>query len=138
MGRKNSLNQVARKYGFGFRKTDNTETLTAKNTDGKWTGWIKHSIANEEVEVKGDTDNLNLWLHETRPDLSPEKIVAFVKDLNECLCVEPPIALSDIIDPEDWQEIADVEDAHTDSRYTTTCAITKPPLRVNFGNIYIN
>lgn len=136
--RKNSLEQLAKSYGFGFHKTNMTETLMSKNTDGEWIKWIKHSIANEKVEVKGNTDNLNLWLSETRPDLSPERIVAFVEDLNKCLCIEPPIALKEIIDPEDWQSIAGIDDAYEDIRYTTTCAFAASPLQLHGGNFYIN
>ena len=67
--------------------------------------------------ITGNTDQCNLWFYDTRPDLTPEKLIEFVKDLNEALEPDEPILLKTLIDPEDWQEIAEVRDASNDERY---------------------
>ena len=49
-----------------------------------------------------------------------DKIVEFVKDLNEALNIEgDKILVKELIDPEDWQEIADIRNAYEDLRYTS-------------------
>ena len=46
---------------------------------------------------------------------------AFVRELNAVfgLSAEQQFRFRDLIDPEDWQEIAQVPDAYQDSRYLT-------------------
>ena len=96
-----TLKQIAEKYNFRYEKNykvdwnkkrdENnadvfiplTEALLAKNTDGKDTVWI-YRIDNS-VFCLGNTDNLNLWLSDTRKDLTVDKLVEFIKDLNDCL-----------------------------------------------------
>lgn len=65
----------------------------------------------------GNTDQCNLWFGETRPDLTPDRIIEFVKDLNIALELETPYKLRDLIDGDDWQEIADICDASEDARW---------------------
>lgn len=49
-----------------------------------------------------------------------DKIVEFVKDLNEALGLEgDKILVKELIDPEDWQEIADMSNAYEDLRYAS-------------------
>lgn len=51
--------------------------------------------------------------------MTPERIIEFVADLNTMLREfnDSYIAVKTLIDPEDWQEIAQVQDAYEDNRY---------------------
>lgn len=54
----------------------------------------------------------------TRKDLTPDKITNFIYSLNYVLSnVDIEVELKTLIDPEDWQEIANVKDAFADPRY---------------------
>lgn len=108
---------VGQKYEFRTELTKYGACLYAKNTDGEDYPWIKYIVASDLVSIAGNTDNCNLWFYDTRPDLTPEKIIEFVKDLNNALEIDEPILLKTLIDPEDWQEIAEVRDAYDDERY---------------------
>ncbi len=113
---------LAEKYGFRIFNdgpTGGTVSLCAKNTDGQWTRWIRYDPQKNEVALRGETDFLNIWLYETRPDMTPEKCVAFVDELNNLFEFygADKILVRDLIDPEDWQEIADIRDASEDERY---------------------
>lgn len=111
---------IGDKYGFPVIAVDeNVKVMKAKNTDGKYIDWIRYNIENETVTLVGNTDNCNIWLYETRKDFTPEKIVAFVSDLNYALSLHDRdrLKLCELIDPEDWQEIAGINDAHLDARY---------------------
>ena len=129
-----TLKQIAEKYNFRYEKNykvdwnkkrdENnadvfiplTEALLAKNTDGKDTVWI-YRIDNS-VFCLGNTDNLNLWLSDTRKDLTVDKLVEFIKDLNDWSeNYGWSIPTRVIIDTEDWQEIAGICDAYEDERY---------------------
>ena len=108
---------VGQYYDFRTELTKYGGAIYAKNTDGEDVVWIKYITETDEVFICGNTDNCNLWFCDTRSDLTPEKLISFVKDLNEALKMEEPILLRHLIDPEDWQEIADVRDASKDERY---------------------
>ena len=60
---------------------------------------------------------MDINLKELNDSLTPEKIIGFIKDLNEALELDKPIPLKTLIDPEDWQEIAGVQNAYDDERY---------------------
>lgn len=110
----------AKKYGFTtkvYAQKGRKVTLFAKDTDGKATAWINYYPHEDTVGVRGNTDHLNLWFYQTRPDMTPEKIMDFVRELNEVLEMEEPFMVRNLIDPEDWQEIAGVCDAYEDKRY---------------------
>lgn len=109
---------VGQKYEFRTEPTKYGACLYAKNTDGEDYPWIKYVTSSDLFSIAGNTDCCNLWFYDTRPDLTPEKIIKFVKDLNKALEPNEPILLKDLIDPEDWQEIANVRDAYEDGRYT--------------------
>lgn len=130
-----TLKQIAEKYNFRYeenykvdwnKKRDKnnadvfiplTEALLSKNTDGEDTVWI-YRIDNT-VFCIGNTDNLNLWLSDTRKDLTADRLVEFVKDLNDWSeNYGWSISTRIIIDAEDWQEIAGVCDAYEDKRYS--------------------
>lgn len=63
---------------------------------------------------------MNLWFCETRKDLTSDKLLELTKDLNEILNeYDLSVKVSTLIDPEDWQEIANVNDAYEDIRYNS-------------------
>ena len=110
------VNALAEKYGFKAVITENEFTLQATDVDGDQVDWIRYVPAFDRVTLFGNTDHLNIWLSDTRPDMTPEKAISFVQEAR--LAFNYAFALRDMIDPEDWQEIADVPDASEDERYT--------------------
>lgn len=108
---------VGQNYDFRTELTKYGACLYAKNTDGEDYPWIRYNEKNNTFLIEGNTDNCNLWFCDTRPDLTPDKLIEFVKDLNGALEPDEPILLKNLIDPEDWQEIAEVRDAYEDERY---------------------
>ena len=109
--------EVGYKYDFRTELTKYGGCIYAKNTDGEDYPWIKYITSSDLFSIAGNTDHCNLWFYDTRPDLTPEKLIEFVKDLNEALEPDEPILLKTLIDPEDWQSIANVNDAYDDGRY---------------------
>ena len=116
-----AFQELGTRYGFRVSKSGNSYTLYAKNTDHQWSAWIQYDPGKEIVSLLGNTDHLNLWFHETRKDLTPERCITFAQELNKVfgLPEEQQFQLCKLIDPEDWQEIAQVQDAFQDSRYLT-------------------
>lgn len=114
-----SLKEVANKYGFKEQHATNSISLMAKDTDKHWVKWVTYDIAKDTIYFD-NTDCLNIWLCDTRPDLTPERLMEFVKELNSSFGFEGEdrLQLKQLVDPEDWQEIAKVRDASTDKRYT--------------------
>lgn len=108
---------VGQKYEFRTELTKYGACLYAKNTDGEDYPWIRYDEHDNTFSIEGNTDYCNLWFCDTRPDLTPDKLIEFVKDLNAALEPNEPILLKTLIDPEDWQEIANVRDAYDDGRY---------------------
>lgn len=112
----------ATKYGFRARTLGDNVLVFARNVDGCWVTWIKYNTKRNSVCCVGNTDHLNLWFSVTRSDLTSEKLIAFVAELNQILKLkgEEHFFIWELIDPEDWAEIANVIDAHADPRYTET------------------
>lgn len=114
-----SLCRIAKTYGFRYEESEsgrgNTQILLARDDTGKWIPWIRLH-PNGNLVILGDTGSCNLWFYDTREDLKPDDIVGFVRELSELVNKPIPVAL--LIDPEDWQEIADINDASKDPRYT--------------------
>lgn len=110
----------ATQYGFRARPLGENVLIFARNIDGCWVTWIKYNARLNSVCCMGNTDYLNLWLGVTRSDLTPEMCIAFLTELNSILDLhgENRFHLWELIDPEDWEELANVVDAHTDPRYT--------------------
>lgn len=108
---------VGQKYEFRTELTKYGACIYAKNTDGEDYPWIKYITSSDLFSIAGNTDQCNLWFYDTRPDLTPDKLIEFIKDLNEALEPDEPILLKTLIDPEDWQEIANVQNAYDDGRY---------------------
>lgn len=117
-----SLRKLARKYRFKYRATENQFVFVANNTDGEPIDWITLDKTNLmfhhtwHLSRAGNTDHLNLWFYQTRKDLTPKKIVSFIKSLSSILNYN--LKVYNVIDPEDWQQIAKVNDAYYDARYT--------------------
>ena len=117
----NGFKDLAKKYNFKATVDSSTGDLIfyAKNTDKEWTKWIYYNPTNNDVSLIGNTDQCNLWFCDTRKDLTPEKLIEFTADLNKVLNkLGDSVELSTLVDPEDWQEIADVYDAYEDPRYS--------------------
>lgn len=130
---------LIRKYGFAAVKTDkiftiqygtvNTDAVVvkSKNTDGKSTEWftiiprLPKEVEHEQTAfITGNNTNcLNIWLYETRKDLTADILVEFFGKIEELLNLpkNERDLLSTFVDPEDWQEIANVPDAYEDVRY---------------------
>ena len=118
------LAEVAERYGFKSRRYFNSEyiDILAKNTDKQWCTWFSILPDSGGVrKIKGNnTDQCNIWLYDTRPDMTPEKCIEFFDELSDTLGLfgDDRLKLSTWIDPEDWQELAGVHDAYEDERYT--------------------
>lgn len=114
-----AFKELGEKYGFPVIEANNLVILTAKNLDGNPVKWISYNSENDTVSYLGNTDNCNIWLGDTRKDFSPEKTIQFIKDLNEVFEFEDgdKFLVKQLIDPEDWQIIADISDAYEDLRY---------------------
>lgn len=125
------LLDLALRYGFTCRKlSDNLSTICAKNTDGECVSWIVYDRSEDDLSVRGNTDNMNIWLSETRPDMTMEQCCSFVKELAEFsgrplvfswkgvdLNSEDnhrPLVFSLVIDWEDIQEMP-----HTDPAFSS-------------------
>lgn len=116
---RDELENICNKYKFKFKeKIENKIALCAKDTDRHWQEWIILDLKNKDVKITGNTDNCNFWFCDTRKDLTPERITNFTGDLNGLLRrLNVSVKLKTLIDPEDWQEIAKVNDAYNDNRY---------------------
>ena len=118
--------KIARKYGFkayfmgdGGVDLPNQVILEAKNTDEEWTTWFTINLDSGKLRLKGNTDQLNLWFSQTRKDMTPKKLIRFVKEINAFISsVNPTIRVRNLIDPEDYQELKGTpNDAYDDERY---------------------
>lgn len=117
---KEQFKNICKKYDFKYREySQNKIALCAKNTDRQWKNWIELDLKNKDITLLGNTDHCNFWFCNTRKDMTPDKIIEFVADLNTMLRKfnDSYIAVKTLIDPEDWQEIAQVQDAYEDNRY---------------------
>lgn len=117
------VTEAVEQFGFkGLYANEESVDIRAKNTDGRWRTWFT-LMPDFKGVLKisgGGTDTLNIWLHETRPDMTPERCIEFFEEISRTLGLfgEDKLVPSDLIDPEDWQEIAGVHDAYEDERYT--------------------
>ena len=112
------LVKICKKYGFKVFVSNNQICINAKNRFEWVTHWFSYT-PNLGLFIKGNTDKLNLWLCDTRPDLTADKVVEFVSEVNKILSLkgENRLTIKKLIAPEDWQEIAKVDDAFKDKRY---------------------
>lgn len=111
--------KLSEDYGFKTEiRNKNQVVIKAIDTEGKYVDWIGYYLNEDRIRIIGNTDKCNIWFHITRPDMTPDKIIKFVEGLNKALGYERgEIEIRELVDAEDWQEIADVQDAYTDERY---------------------
>lgn len=122
---KEQLKNICKKYDFKYKEySDSKISLCAESIDTykkckEWVDWITMYLNTKTVEITGNTDNCNFWFCNTRKDMTPEKITEFVADINTMLRKfnGSYVTIKSLIDPEDWQEIAKVQDAYNDNRY---------------------
>lgn len=117
------VQSFAKKYGFTARRHEHYPerySICARNTDDESTEWFWYNKVDSTIYVRGNTDHLNIWLRDTRPDLTAELCIQMITDLNALFRFlgESRFKISTLIDPEDWQDIANVPDAFEDPRYT--------------------
>lgn len=99
--------------------------ISAKNVDGHWTTWFtvapNFGDHREPYFIGDNTDQCCIWLNETIPGITPEQCIELFEGIvTACGCLDKGIAkqaMRDFIDPEDWQGIANVQDAYQDPRY---------------------
>ena len=117
---KRNMIQVADYYGFNLIIDDcaYTITLQAKNVEGVWTNWLTYELKEDRV-LRDNSAWLNIWLNQTRPDLTADALVCLVNDLNLALLrqEDEKIKIYELINRRDWQKIAGVEDALKDARF---------------------
>lgn len=113
------LQDICDKYEFKYKKLSYQEiALCAKNTNNEWQEWIKLDLDKRNIFIVGNTDECNIWFCDTRKDMNPTKITSFVAKLNNLFGrFNTSVKIKTLIDPEDWQQIAGVEDAYEDNYY---------------------
>ena len=115
---RSEFKEIAEKFHFKLKENDKSVCICAKTTNNEWIDWIKYDFSNSKVSITGNTDQCNLWFGDTRKDMTPNLILDLVARLNDALRkVNTYVTTKTLIDPEDWQAIADVEDAYKDDRY---------------------
>lgn len=122
---KEQLQNICKKYNFKYKEYPNNKiSLCAESIDSykkckEWIDWITIYLDTKTVVITGNTDNCNLWFYDTRKDMTTDKIIEFVADTNTMLREfnDSYVTIKSLIDPEDWQEIAKVQDAYNDNRY---------------------
>lgn len=116
---KSEFKNICNKYEFKFKELSNRKVaLCVKDTDKHWIEWIKLDLNKGNIFIVGNTDNCNFGFCDTRKDMTPNKIINFVADLNNLFRrFGTSTQIKTLIDSEDWQEIANVNDAYKDNLY---------------------
>ena len=65
--------------------SENKISLCAKDIEQHWKDWITLNLATKDVTLSGNTDNCNFWFCDTRKDMTPDRIIEFVADINTML-----------------------------------------------------
>lgn len=120
-----NFKRLIEKYDFTLGEGNNNRkgkylSLEAATTDNGKIDWLKYYPEKDTIQLIGNTDQCSIWFCDTRKDFTPEKISEFVKDLNSVFSLngeDNMFTIREIIDPEDWQEIAGTHDAYEDERY---------------------
>lgn len=122
------IKEICDRYNFKTRFSGQNDNfyceVYARNTDGKDVIWFDIQLSNHDsaygipfgpiLKIYGNTDQSNIWLCDTRKDLSLENIVDFCKTITEIcnlkLTIVPTIKDNEIyihrlVDIEDLQEI---------------------------------
>lgn len=115
---KKSLEILAVKYGFQVVETNEEIGLycTAANQRNK--KWLSYKKATDQARLAGDTVLCNLWFSKTRPDLTAERLMELVPDLNNALDMGDPYLLRELIGKKDWEAIAGIDNAEEDPRWS--------------------
>lgn len=120
----NKFKDLIEKYDFTIREGVTIDgekyvSLVATTTDSDKIDWLKYYPEKDTIQLMGNTDQCSICFCDTRKDFTPEKIIGFVKELNNVfeLNGEEMFTIKELIDPEDWQEIASIYDAYEDKRY---------------------
>lgn len=105
-------------YGFKLTDEDGEYIIWGIETvDEEPVEWLWYNPVTDIVQAT-DTDKNNMWLYESRPDLSADDIVEMIGRLAVILDWDD-LVVEKMVDPEDWQEIAGVRDAYADERFAT-------------------
>ena len=121
----NKFKELIEKYDFTTREGVTLDgekyvSLEATTISNNKIDWLKYYPEKDTIQLIGNTDQCSIWFCDTRKDFTPEKISEFVKDLNSVFSLngeDNMFTIREIIDPEDWQEIAGTHDAYEDERY---------------------
>lgn len=131
----------------------------AKNTDGNYVFWFDVQLSNHDaanglpfepiITLRGNTDQNNIWLHETRKDLSLYDVLDFCIKISEiCHCkllthyTDKPneINIHRLVDIEDLQEFKDFSSLEDIQNYIDNHHIinksSKNPYKVKIGFDY--
>ncbi|MBQ6403342.1 MAG: hypothetical protein IJJ43_06265 [Oscillospiraceae bacterium] len=101
------LASLAARYGFKFHyptHEHNYFALYSKNIDGEYELWIFHYEDKDYIEVAGNTDQLNIWLSETRSDLTMEQVCDFVAELSKIGNRRLVYNWAEMHSEEDWKQ----------------------------------
>lgn len=138
---RSEFKEIAKKFDFKLKEDNKCVCICAKDTNNKWIDWIKYDFQDSKIKITGNTDQCNLWFCDIRKDMTPELIFDFVARLNETLRkVDTYVTIKTLIDPEDWQVIANVKDAYEDDRYKVQvkCGDFEDNSYIHFGLSYKN
>lgn len=134
------IKELCDKYNFKIKETyikDNFYyEIQAKNTDGKFVTWFDIQISNHDssldapfeplLTIWGNTDQNNIWLHETRKDLSLQDVLDFCIRISEiCHCKllthytdkSNEINIHRLVDIEDLQEFPEFSSLEDVEKY---------------------
>ena len=126
------LKEICSKYKFKTRFSGMNDNffceIYSKNTDGEDTLWFDIQLSDHDsadgnlfepkIKIYGNTDQNNIWLSETRKDLSLEDIIDFCKHVTGiCDCIlttksttnDNEIYIHSLVDLEDLQEMKSKE-----------------------------
>lgn len=134
------LKEFFDKYKFKTRFAGQNDNfyceVYAKNTDGKDVIWFEIQLSDHDaaygnpfeplLKIYGNTDQNNIWLHETRKDLSLENVLDFCMGISEiCNCKlvtnhtnnQNELNIHHLVDLEDLQEFKDYKSLDDVKKY---------------------
>lgn len=113
-----SLAILAEKYGFQVAETKEEIGLYCTAANGHERKWLSYKKATNQAHLAGNTVLCNLWFSKTRPDLTAERLLELVPDLNDALDMGDPYLLRELIGKKDWEAIAGIDNAEEDPRWS--------------------
>lgn len=151
--------ELCDKYGFKTRFAGINDNfyceVYAKNTDGKDVIWFEIQLSNHDsaegipfepiITIYGNTDQKNIWLCDTRKDLSLENIIDFCKAISEicnCKLTTTPstknneIYIHRLVDIEDLQEIKGFKSLDDISQYINKETQNKENKTKKYNNLH--